>query len=85
MESTNITFNHSLLGEVSLRLFTVADFKNVIDLFRLTDDYLFCCHVIKQQIVKPKVSLADIQNWGQQTLQTLNVPVKVTIRNESQE
>jgi len=67
MES-NITFNHPLLGEVSLRPFTLADSKNVVDLFHLTDDYLFCCHVIKQQIVKPKVSLANIQNWSQQTL-----------------
>lgn len=68
MESTNIAFNHFLLGEVSIRRFTVADFKNVIDLFRLTDDYLFCCHVIKQQIVKPKVSLVEIQKWNRQTL-----------------
>jgi len=68
MESTNITFNHPLLGEVNLRFFTVADFKNVIDLFRLTDDYLFCCRVIKQQIVNPKVSLAEIRKWNRQTL-----------------
>ena len=68
MESENITFNHPLLGEVNLRPFTVADFKNVRDLFRLTDDYLFCSHVIKQQIVKPKATLAEIQKWNQQTL-----------------
>lgn len=68
MKSTNITFNHPLLGEVSLRPFTVADFKNVIDLFPLTDDYLFCCRVIEQQIVKPKASLVEVQKWNQQTL-----------------
>jgi len=68
MESTNITFNHPLLGKVSLRPFTLADFKNVIDLFRLTDDYLFCCRVIEQQIVNPKATLAEIQKWNQQTL-----------------
>jgi len=68
MESANITFSHLLLGEVTLRPFTVADFKNVTDLFPLTDDYLFCCRVIKQQIVKPKASLAEVQNWNRQTL-----------------
>jgi len=68
MKSTNVTFSHPLLGEVSLRPFTLADFKNVIDVFRLTDDYLFSCRVIEQQIVKPKTSLADIQNWNQQIL-----------------
>lgn len=65
---SNITFNHSVLGEVSLRPLTLADVKKVAGFLHLKDDYLFCCRVIGQQIIKPEISLANVKNWRHQIL-----------------